>query len=169
MLDCGYLKTYKEQVGYMQLHSLNNTNLYRFANYHNPIYPGCTNSNPGSNDRQIIENGLKYWTPVFDELSFVAVMEHHTHCRKFTYPIKNDKVSTTGGTRYIGDGSWGVTEITCPEAKWTPRPELMQDWVKSNPNHMWQITMKRKDTTNRQYSINYRAVNLQNQTAFELL
>lgn len=54
MLDAGYLKTYKDQVSYIQLYSKNNTNLYRFANYHNPIYPGCTNSTPGSNDRKVI-------------------------------------------------------------------------------------------------------------------
>lgn len=109
----------------MQLHSQNNSNLYRFANYHNPIYPGCTNSTPGSNDRKVIENGLKYWTPAFDGLAFVAVMEHHTHFRKITKKIKNDTVSAAEGTRYIGDGSWGVTEIYCPDAKLTPRPELM--------------------------------------------
>jgi hypothetical protein len=75
------------------LNSLNNPNLYRFANYHNPVYPACTNSNPGSNDRLVIDNAMKYWTPVFDELSFVASMEHHTHFRKMTFKIKNDTPS----------------------------------------------------------------------------
>ena len=89
-------------------HSASNPQLYRFANYHNPIYPTCTNPNEGSNDRLVIDKGLSSWTPLFDEFSFIASMEHHTHYRKFTYKIRNNTISTIG-TRYIGDGSWGVS------------------------------------------------------------
>lgn len=92
-------------------------------------------------------------------------MEHHTHFRKITYKIKNDSVSTQG-TRYLGDGSWGVTEIFCTDSRLTPRPELMQNYARANPNHMWQIKMTRKDNPKKQYTINYKAVNLQNVTVF---
>jgi hypothetical protein len=53
-------------------------------------------------------------------------MEHHTHYRKFTYPIRNSTVNKTNGTRYIGDGSWGVTEDVCPAEKYTPHMDLME-------------------------------------------
>jgi hypothetical protein len=168
LLDSGYLKTYQEQLSFIKLHSLNNTGLYRFANYHNPIYPACTNSNPGSNDRLVIENGTKYWTPVFDDLSFVAAMEHHTHFRKITYKMKGDLPNNQTGTRYIGDGSWGVTEIYCSESRLTPRPEIMQDFARENPNHMWQITLTRANTANKKYSIVYKAINLQEKVVFEV-
>lgn len=52
-------------------------------------------------------------------------MEHHTHYRKFTYKIKNNTLSASG-TRYIGDGSWGVSEDVCPVEKYTPRPQLIE-------------------------------------------
>jgi hypothetical protein len=47
---------------------------YYFANYHNPIYPACTNTNEGSNDRLVIEAGERLWTPVFDAFGFIASM-----------------------------------------------------------------------------------------------
>ena len=47
------------------------------------------------------------WIPLFDQYNFTAVMEHHTHYRKMSYKLKNKTVSEEG-TRYIGDGSWGV-------------------------------------------------------------
>lgn len=99
---------------------------YYFANYHNPIYPACTDSNEGSNDRLVIEAGERLWTPLFDGFGFIASMEHHTHYRKFTYPIRNREVNMTKGTRYIGDGSWGVTQDTCPIEKHTPHLNLME-------------------------------------------
>jgi hypothetical protein len=116
-LDSGYITKYNEQTDFIKNISSDNTNLYRFANYHNPIYPTCTSRNPDSLDKQIIQEGLTYWTPLFDQFNFVASMEHHTHYRKFTYKIKNNTLSNEAGTRYIGDGSWGVTEETCPASK----------------------------------------------------
>lgn len=107
-LDSGYVKDFTDQTAFIRNHSASNPQLYRFANYHNPIYPTCTNPNEGSNDRLVIDKGLSSWTPLFDEFSFIASMEHHTHYRKFTYKIRNNTISTIG-TRYIGDGSWGVS------------------------------------------------------------
>jgi hypothetical protein len=57
----------------------------------------------------VIAAGLKHWTPLFDSFGFVASLEHHTHQRKITFKIKN-QTQDNSGTRYIGDGSWGVTE-----------------------------------------------------------
>lgn len=73
-LDSGYVQEYKDQVHFIRSIAQSNPGLYRFANYHNPIFPSCTNSEPNSNDMQVIAAGLKYWTPVFDELGFVASM-----------------------------------------------------------------------------------------------
>ena len=55
---------------------------------------------------------MKHWAPLFDYGKFVAAFEHHTHQRKFTKKIKGNQVITnnTEGTRYVGDGSWGVPE-----------------------------------------------------------
>ena len=44
----------------------------------------------------------------------------------------------------------------------------MENYVRDNPNHMWQVKLTKKNTTNRQYSINYKAINLLNETVYEL-
>jgi hypothetical protein len=44
----------------------------------------------------------------------------------------------------------------------------MENYVRENPNHMWQVTLSKKDGVTRQYSINYKAINLQNVTVYEL-
>lgn len=76
------------------------------------------------NDQKSIEEGLRNWTPLFDEGRFVAAFEHHTHYRKFTHKIKGGQVqpSDQEGTRYVGDGSWGVPEDPCPDWKITKHP-----------------------------------------------
>lgn len=109
-LDSGYITKYDQQKTFIQNISASNPNLYRFANYHNPIYPTCTSRNADSLDKLIIEEGLTHWTPLFDQFNFIASMEHHTHYRKFTYKIQNNTINNATGTRYIGDGSWGVTQ-----------------------------------------------------------
>lgn len=86
-------------------------------------------------------------------------MEHHTHYRKFTYPIKNSTVDMSG-TRYIGDGSWGVTEDICPIEKHTPHPEMMEKVAYEEANHLWQITLQLTDAAKKTYSINYTALDL---------
>lgn len=85
-------------------------NHLKFANYHNPLYPSCTDNTEGSNDRLVIDQGLQHWAPLFDSGKFTAAFEHHTHHRKFTFKIKGNKPqsNTTEGVRYVGDGSWGV-------------------------------------------------------------
>jgi hypothetical protein len=87
-------------------------NLYYFANYHNPIYPSCSNPSPNSEDYLVIQQGLKYWTPIFDKYKFIASFEHHNHYRKMTKKIKNDTINQEG-TRYLGDGCLGVSNYMC--------------------------------------------------------
>lgn len=72
----------------------------------------------------MIEQALNNWIPLFDQYEFTAVFEHHTHHRKFTKKLKDNKpqADTNKGTRYIGDGSWGVPEDPCPTNHVTPYP-----------------------------------------------
>ena len=88
-LDSGYVASYKNQIPYVQSNIRANMDKYRFASYHNPIFPACTDPTPGSNDLQVIQNGTKHWVPLFDRWNFTTVLEHHTHYRKMTYPLKN--------------------------------------------------------------------------------
>lgn len=109
-LDSGYVRSFEEQRDIIEKINLQFGKYYKFANYHNPIYPSCTDSTEGSNDRLVIDAGLKYWTPLFDAGRFVAAFEHHTHHRKFTFKMRGNQVQSnkSEGVRYVGDGSWGV-------------------------------------------------------------
>ena len=75
-----------------------------------------------------ITNATKYWTPYFDNFNFVANFEHHTHHKKFTKRIKNNTVCKDEelGTRYVGDGSWGVIEGSCDSDRITKQPEKFE-------------------------------------------
>jgi hypothetical protein len=57
----------------------------------------------------VINEGTKHWTPLFDHYNFTSALEHHTHFQKMTYRIKANQINH-GGVRYVGDGSWGVTD-----------------------------------------------------------
>ena len=115
-LDSGYVNSYSSQVYLIKYVNTQHRTFYKFANYHNPLYPSCTVNETNSNDMNVISNGTEYWTPHFDNGSYTAIFEHHTHHRKFTKKIKGDKViddETSDGIRYVGDGSWGVPEGGC--------------------------------------------------------
>ena len=96
--------------------------------------------------------------PFFDQYNFTACFEHHTHHKKFTYKLKNGTVSKDDtGTRYVGDGSWGVVEGSCPNNKISPKEKF--DFMDSiDPNHIWLVTLKKTNTSN--YSINYTAIDI---------
>ena len=91
----------------------------------------------------VISKGTKYWTPLFDKGNYIAAFEHHTHHRKFTHKIRDGKVVSLG-TRYIGDGSWGVPVSKCGSHRETKHPDLFEDYDKDDPNHIWKVTIKRK-------------------------
>lgn len=44
-LDSGYIQSHGSQTDFIKDTIKSNPSLYLFANYHNPIYPACTNSN----------------------------------------------------------------------------------------------------------------------------
>lgn len=72
--------------------------------YHVPAYPS-TRSFDGAVSVAIREN----WCPLFDAAGVRFVFEHHDHTYKRTKPIKGNRLDATG-TRYLGDGAWGVTK-----------------------------------------------------------
>lgn len=47
-LDSGYILDYSDQKAFIQKVSSDFPSLLRFANYHNPIYPSCTDNTDGS-------------------------------------------------------------------------------------------------------------------------
>lgn len=49
-----------------------NPKIYKFANYHNPIYPSCTDPTDVSNDKESIRKGKAYWGKIFDNYHFTA-------------------------------------------------------------------------------------------------
>lgn len=112
-MDSGYMKSYSDQRAIVENIIKDYPSYYRFASYHNPIYPACSDPDPNSNDAMVIREGTKWWVPLFDKWNFTAVLEHHTHYRKISYPLKNTTRDDKYGTRYIGDGSWGVPNGTC--------------------------------------------------------
>ena len=63
------------------------------------------------------------------------------------------------GTRYVGDGSWGVPNGTCSEARMPKYMDLIEDdYAQHDPNHFWQIIINRTDPQN--HYINYTAVDI---------
>lgn len=70
------------------------------------------------------------------------------------------------GVRYVGDGSWGVPEDACPTNHTTPYPENFQYFEKEHPNHIWKVRLF-KNSTASSYSIEYKAIDLNNTVVFE--
>jgi len=71
-MDSGYILTYEMQASMVSKIAEIYPKYYKFANYHNPLYPSCTDSTPNSNDMLVLAEGIKYWTPVFDKYNLVA-------------------------------------------------------------------------------------------------
>ncbi len=110
------------------------------------------------NDYYVITNATKHWIHKFDEHGFIASFQHHTHHRKLTHKIKNGSLSENG-TRYVGDGSWGVTEGACgPHRINTPQKDLFELMDTQEPNHIWLVTIKNNNKTN--YTINYTVIDI---------
>jgi len=80
-----------------------------FAVNHVPAYPSyrapegflgkLTSTGTGQANR-------KYWCPLFEDFGVDAVLEHHDHTFKRTYPLKGG-MKDRYGVPYLGDGSWG--------------------------------------------------------------
>jgi hypothetical protein len=48
----------------------------------------------------------KFWCPLFEKYGVDAVLEHHDHTFKRTYPLTDGRKDRYG-VPYLGDGSWG--------------------------------------------------------------
>lgn len=86
-------------------------------------------------------------------------MEHHTHYRKMSYRLKNSTQDDNYGTRYIGDGSWGVPNQTCPEGHIPSHLALLEKYAETEPNHYWQIEVEKKSGS-KNYTIHFTAIDM---------
>ncbi len=102
---------------------------FRFASYHAPLYP--TFRDP---DAKSTANLRRHWLPVFDQSKLHIAFEHHEHTLKKTKLLRENKVSKSQGTYYLGDGNWGI-ESRKPKDHWyleAARPV----------NHVWSVTLE---------------------------
>mgnify|MGYP000913918403 FL=1 len=77
-----------------------------------------------------------------------------------TYLLKNS-TKDPEGTRYIGDGSWGVTNMTCNPQQIPAFIGLIEDFDKNDaPNHFWQIVLTPTQDPIKPYSISYTAIDM---------
>jgi len=85
----------------------------KFVIYHASIYAAVPMWS-----QKITSTGKQHWVPLFDEHNVTVVFENHFHVYKRTYPLRNDKITTTeeGGVVYLGDGSWGVDPRLIPSS-----------------------------------------------------
>ncbi len=65
-------------------------------------------------DEAIPKKIRMFWSPLFEKYNIKVAFEHHNHCYKRTYPLKQGWKDPTGVT-YMGDGSWGVS----PRKPWS--------------------------------------------------
>lgn len=73
-----------------------------FPIYHVAAYPAYY-----APKRDKVEKIRKAWIPLFEQAGIKFVFEHHNHCYKRTWPLKNGK-KDPDGIIFLGDGSWGV-------------------------------------------------------------
>lgn len=90
---------------------------WRFAQYHKPMYPHYS----GKSDNPTLFN---WWADEFYNESMNLVVESDTHINKITEALKPSGSSftstTTGGTVYVGEGSWGAPARSANDPKsWT--------------------------------------------------
>lgn len=85
--------------------------LYKMAVYHVSAYPAYYPYN-GEVSSKIRKN----WVPLFEAYGLQAAFEHHNHCYKRTFRLKNGKIDPAG-IWYLGDGSWGVPPRN-PRKEW---------------------------------------------------
>ncbi|WP_444915517.1 DNRLRE domain-containing protein [Microbulbifer sp. TRSA007] len=90
---------------------------WRFAQYHKPMFPHYS----GKSDNPTLFN---WWAEPFYDYAMNLVVESDTHLTKLTEVVApgNSDFSTsdTGGTVYVGEGSWGAPARSANDAKfWT--------------------------------------------------
>ncbi|KGJ86842.1 pre-peptidase C-terminal domain-containing protein [Colwellia psychrerythraea] len=90
---------------------------WRVAQYHKPMYPHYS----GKSDNTILHD---WWADSFYSHKMNLVVESDTHINKITQALKpsgnNFVKTTTGGTVYVGEGSWGAPARSANNPKsWT--------------------------------------------------
>ncbi|EAS06851.1 metallophosphoesterase (macronuclear) [Tetrahymena thermophila SB210] len=111
-LDSGYLHDFSGwQEKYIVSVLQNSTGLYKFANYHVPIYSACGSIDEESSPSTV--RALFHWVPNFDTYRMATVYENHVHTFKRTYPMVGNKVVEKDGTVYLGDGAYGAIPFYC--------------------------------------------------------
>lgn len=79
--------------------------LWRFAQYHKPMFP----HHAGKRDNLHL---FSWWAKLFYDYSMNLVVESDTHINKVTRAVRPGdntfEVTTSGGTVYVGEGSWGA-------------------------------------------------------------
>ena len=67
---------------------------------------------------------------------------------KLSHPLKNS-TRDDNGTRYIGEGSWGVPNKTCLEENISKNLTLFEYYRLYTAPHFWEVTLtKREDQKN---------------------
>lgn len=90
---------------------------WRIAQYHKPMYPHYS----GKSDNTIL---YSWWAQDFYDHGMNLVVESDTHINKITYALKptgnSYSATTTGGTVFVGEGSWGAPARSANAPKpWT--------------------------------------------------
>ncbi|NTS78531.1 pre-peptidase C-terminal domain-containing protein [Catenovulum sp. SM1970] len=90
---------------------------WRFAQYHKPMYPHYT----GKSDNTILHT---WWANNFYNYDMNLVVESDTHINKLTEALRPSgsgfSATTSGGTVYVGEGSWGAPARSANDPKsWT--------------------------------------------------
>ncbi|WP_444942845.1 DNRLRE domain-containing protein [Microbulbifer sp. ZKSA006] len=90
---------------------------WRFAQYHKPMFPHYS----GKSDNPTLFN---WWAQPFYDYAMNLVVESDTHLTKLTEVVAPGNsdffTSDSGGTVYVGEGSWGAPARSANDAKfWT--------------------------------------------------
>ena len=90
---------------------------WRFAQYHKPMFPHYT----GKSENEIL---FDWWAQAFYDNAMNLVVESDTHMNKLTQALvpsgTNFNATTSGGTVYVGEGSWGAPARSANDPKsWT--------------------------------------------------
>ena len=124
-----------EQLNWMNENLSHYTNAaFRFASYHVPLYPSYRDP-----DAKAHVTLRKNWLSAFDQHHLDIAFENHEHALKKSKLLKNNKVSSTQGTYYIGDGDWGTNSFI-PVKRWYVE-------ISKPVNHAWSVTLNENTAT----------------------
>ena len=90
-----------EQTRFLKDHLQKANATWKLAVYHVPAYPA---RHPKNSTTEAIQTK---WVPLFDSYHLDIAFEHHSHCYKKTYCLKEGQKDPTG-TYYLGDGCLSV-------------------------------------------------------------